>query len=104
MVHRWMEDTLGRRQIRRTCFACGEKNGFAPQVEPFTTEASAAASPTATLDMLLWAEEVGIGLKSDGTVADFANGEDYKRAEPAMRDLLAECRSRLGKLMGRKAP
>jgi len=55
--HRWMDDRRGRRQIRRECDGCGTGLGFAPQVEPFTTEADAAASDTAALDVLLKCEE-----------------------------------------------
>jgi hypothetical protein len=102
MVHHWFEDALGRQQIRRACAACGAKAGFAPQVEPFVTEANTAANPLAPVDLLLLAAESGVALKSDGRVATFASREDYLRADLALRKWLEECRARLGRLMGRR--
>jgi hypothetical protein len=102
--HRRLEDALGRRHIRRACARCGQKCGFAPHGEPYLSEAEAAASPTAPLDLLLWCNEAGVDLKSDGKVADFASRADYLHAEPAMRELLEQCRAKLGRLMRKQEP
>ena len=75
--------------------------GFAPHQPPYTTLADAAASPTAVLDVLQECEALGIHLKSDGVVASFATDEDYRRAGPALRDLVAQCRATLGRLLGK---
>jgi hypothetical protein len=106
MVHRWYEDSLGRRQILRSCAACGERQGFAPRVEPYVSEADAAASPTAVLDVLVLADMVGVALRSDGQVASVCACRRCRQAgAPESRvELLArleECRSRLGRIMGR---
>jgi hypothetical protein len=101
--YHWYQDRLGRRQIRRTCGRCGKPLGFAPQAEPFVGLADAAACPTAVLDVLAQCEESGIRLRSDGEVADFATRADYLRAGPALRNKLAQCRSLLGRLLGKTA-
>jgi hypothetical protein len=98
-VYRWAEDRLGRRQLRRECERCGQFRGFAAQVEPFTTEADAAASATAVLDVLMECEDLGLELRSDGAVAEFA-GTDWHRAPPELRDRLRQCRRQLGRLLG----
>jgi hypothetical protein len=98
----WIQDKIGRRQIRRSCGRCGGSRGFAPQVEPFVTLANAGTSPTPVLDLLTRCEEAGINLKSDGIVVDFATQEDYLRASPGLRVLVRACRSTLGKLLGRR--
>jgi hypothetical protein len=99
MNYGWMQDRLGRRQIRRTCGSCDRRLGFAPQEPPYTNMADAAASPTAVLDVLTRCEELRIGLRSDGKVADFATREDYLRAEPDLRNLVAQCRADLGRML-----
>ena len=102
LAYHWVEDKRRRRQIRRSCVNCGKSLGFAPQAPPFTDLADAVASPTAVLDVLILCEELGISLKSDGQVADFAAQEDYLRAEPSLRNRVAQCRSTLGRLIGKR--
>src|SRR5262249_35912578 len=41
MRHAWAQDRLGRKQIRKECTQCGTWAGYAPQVEPYLTEANA---------------------------------------------------------------
>jgi hypothetical protein len=102
VTYAWIQDKIGRRQIRRSCSRCGGSLGFAPQVEPYTTLASAGSSPTPVLDLLTRCEETGINLKSNGIVVDFASREDYLRAEPDVRALVRQCRASLGRMLGRR--
>jgi hypothetical protein len=62
----WQQIRDSRRQVRASCQRCAGFCGYAPQREPFTTEADAAASPTATLDALVLAEQEGVEQVSDG--------------------------------------
>jgi hypothetical protein len=100
----WQEDSTGRRRIRAECAACQRWLGFAPEVEPYTRMANSAVSQTAALDVLCTCAELGIDLRSDGQVADFATHDDYRRAPERLRELLMQCRYRLGHLMGRREP
>lgn len=103
LSYAWTEFRDGRRQVRRSCRRCSRLMGFAPQVPPYTTLADGAASGTALLDVLLAAADQGVELKSDGVTAEFADAESWRRASPTLRQRLKECRSRLGRLMGRVA-
>src|SRR5262245_28044272 len=42
----WQQDRAGHRRIRATCPSCQSYCGFVPLVEPFVSEADAAASST----------------------------------------------------------
>lgn len=97
----WMETRNGVKQIRRACARCGGSLGFAPQVEPYLGLANAAAAPSPVLDVLARCEELGVRLRSDGAVADFATNEDWARATPEVRRLLRQCRSLVGRMMGK---
>jgi uncharacterized protein (DUF3820 family) len=98
----WQEDSAGRRRIRVECGACQKWLGFAPEVEPYISMADEAVSPTAALDVLTTCLELGIELRSDGQVADFATADDRRRAPQPLREKLLQCRFRLGHLMGRQ--
>jgi Putative quorum-sensing-regulated virulence factor len=102
LTYSWMQDRLCRPRIRQSCARCSKSLGFAPQVPPFTTLADAAASPTAILDVVTRCEEVGIALKSDGKMADFASREDWLKAEPDLRALVGQCRATLGQMLGKR--
>jgi hypothetical protein len=97
--HRWTEFRDGRKQIRRTCSACGHWMGFSPLVEPYLSLANEAASPTALLDVLTQAGELGVHLKVVNGAAEFASTDDWKRATPELRDRLRECRKLLGGML-----
>jgi hypothetical protein len=97
----WLEDSAGRRRIRVECSSCRRWLGFAAEIEPFISLADQSTSMTAALDTLLLANELQIDLRSDGVTADFATPEDYRRAPARLRELLRQCRYRLGHLMGR---
>jgi uncharacterized protein (DUF3820 family) len=43
--HSWQQDAGGGPRIRRTCTRCNTFNGWAPQVEPYTSQANASACP-----------------------------------------------------------
>jgi hypothetical protein len=100
----WIQDRRGRRMIRQTCGACGARLGFAPQVPRYTAAADAGASPTAALDVLTRCEELGIALRTDGAVADFASWEDRRRAPAEVRALLGQCRHDLGRMLSAAQP
>jgi hypothetical protein len=40
--YHWQVDSLKRRHIKRTCTGCGQWQGFAPAVPPFTEQADLA--------------------------------------------------------------
>jgi hypothetical protein len=94
----WYEDRLGRRFIKRRCRRCGADLGFAPHVQPYVGLADASASPTALLDVLVAAEDLGVELRSDGAAAGVAGG--WRNVTPELRRRLGECRSQLGRLLG----
>jgi hypothetical protein len=103
MRHAWMENSRGQRMLRRECGRCRSFCGFAPQVEPFITEANAAASPTAILDVLTRLDDLGVQLGSDGASVWFT-GEGARRVTPDLEAVVRQCNHRLAKLLGRTRP
>jgi uncharacterized protein (DUF3820 family) len=99
VAYRWMQDSLGRRQIRRTCRACGKPMGFAPQTSPYTELADRAASPAPVLDTLIRCDRLGIGLVNDGAAVEFASHDDRRWAPEDVRDALKQCRHTLARLL-----
>jgi hypothetical protein len=93
----WFQDALGRSRIKRRC-RCGEDLGFAPHLPEFVARADAAASPTAALDALVLAEELGVELVSDGAAVRVASG--WRNVTPELRRRVGECRHQLGRLLG----
>ncbi len=73
--------------------------GFAPQVEPFTSEADAAASDTPVLDVLTRLEELGVDLLSDGDTVWFAPG-DWRRVPDDVLAAARQCKHSLARLLG----
>ncbi len=91
----WQEDVRGNKRIRAECSRCRGFLCWAPQVEPFVSQANAASSPTAILDVVIEAEERGIALESDGH-GIWLEGDvpdDLRRAA-------YECSHRLAVLLG----
>jgi hypothetical protein len=101
LSYRWGEDSLGRRYIRRSCARCDRYLGAAPQVEPFVTRANAAASAAPVVDVLIAADDENLVLHSDGVVVDFATPADERRATPALRAALRQCRHTFAGMIGR---
>jgi hypothetical protein len=96
--YRWGEDRLGRRMIRRTCRCCGTWLGFAPKIEPYTTEADANANATPTLDVLLLAEAEGVELISDGQQVRIGYG--WERASMRLKNAIRQRGHLLASLLG----
>lgn len=97
--YRWIQDRLGRRQIRRECARCGNWMGFAPQVEPYTTEADAEAGQTPILDVVIRLEELGVTLQSDGRRA-WVGADDWGRVPPDLHALIRQCAHTLASMVG----
>jgi hypothetical protein len=98
--HRWHIDAIGRRRVRRECLHCRRWAGFAPNVEPFTTEADVTASPTGVLDLVTMADQWGIRLISDGRRVTFAPGE-WARAPQELRDLVFQAGHAVARMAGK---
>jgi uncharacterized protein (DUF3820 family) len=99
LTYSWHEDSLGRRRIKRTC-RCGCSLAFAPHISPFVELANAAVSPTAVLDVLTLADELGVVLEGDGKAVRIKSG--WQHATPTFRQRLDQCRNQLAKLLGEK--
>jgi hypothetical protein len=95
----WMQDAAGKKRIRGECGQCRAYLGFLPQQEPYLSQANSTASAAPVLDCLTQAEAEGVALVSDGKVADFTPGA-WRKASPALKARLRECRAELGRLMG----
>jgi hypothetical protein len=93
----WGEDSIGRRFIRAECVRCRQSLGIMPQVEPYVGMADATASPAPLLDALVGAEAAGVEILSDGKTARVG---DYRKAPPAVRDAVRQCKARLGRMLG----
>src|SRR5262245_62975279 len=87
--YHWQQRRDGRRVVRVQC-NCGRWIGFAPSRPPFVDMADEAASPTEVLDVLLLAEELRIGLRSDGASVWFATAADRRRAPQRLQELMRE--------------
>lgn len=99
ILYGWMQLVTGVRRIKRLCRSCGRSLGFAPEVEPYLSYASASATPAPLLDVLVQAEELGIDLVSDGLAVHIRRGWD--RAPLAFRQRLNECRRDLARMLGK---
>jgi hypothetical protein len=99
----WQKTRGGGRCIRAECSACGRFLAFAPQVEPHLGLANASASPTVLLDVLVAADEAGVGLWNDGAAVRI-DARDYARAPRVPRARVLECGFRLARLVGRPGP
>jgi hypothetical protein len=98
LVARWQEDCNGGRRIRGECARCRHWVTYLPQVEPYVSQADAAASPTPVLDVLTRLEALGIALHSDGTTCWVRDGWD--RVPPDLRALVKQCSHSLAVLLG----
>lgn len=97
----WHQVADGTRRIRASCGGCGGFLAFAPIVEPYISEADAAASETAALDVLTAFEDLEIELHSDGRTCWPAPGH-RDRVPIALLARLRECGHQLAGLLGRR--
>lgn len=96
----WLQQRNGTRAIRRTCDVCGASLGAASAPPENIALADKNALPAPALLALILAEEQGVRLQSDGAVADIV-GEDFRKADPRLREALRQCRHLLGSMIGR---
>jgi hypothetical protein len=94
----WLQDSLGRRQIKISCGACHASIGFAPQVPPYVEQANAVASKTPVLDVLTRLDEIGVELLSDGKSVRYRPG-DWQRVPPDLRRVVAQCGHDLARML-----
>jgi hypothetical protein len=94
----WMEDSLGRRQVRRSCAGCGGFRGFAGQSPANVAEADGNASPTAVLDALQLAEADGCRLVSDGRGVSV---EPWDRGSERLKSLVRQQQHLQAGLLGK---
>jgi uncharacterized protein (DUF3820 family) len=99
LAYRWFQDRIGRPQIKWSCAVCGRSMGFMPLLEPFVTWANSQSSETATLDVLIRCDELGIQLSNDGRAVDFATEADRRKASNELQRRLGQCRHDLAKML-----
>jgi len=97
----WVELRHGRRRIRRTCRRCDRHLGFAPLFPSVVSQANAAVSETALLDVLIAAHDLGVELRNDGRSVEFASAHYYYRSTPELRRKLGQVRCTLATMMPR---
>ena len=97
----WQEDRNGRRRIRGECWDCRRYRGWLPMREPFIRLADQNASPAPLLDVLLWAEDLGIQLRSDGRTV-WVRATDWCRVPPDLHALIRQCSYQLARMIGRR--
>jgi hypothetical protein len=95
----WLQQRDGRRAIRRSCAGCGGSLGTAPLTEENIRLADAAKSSSRPLALLAEADQRGMRLVSDGTVAS-VHRDDWRKADADFRDRLRQHRHSLGRLLG----
>lgn len=95
----WQEDRVGGRRIRAECGQCRRYLEFLPQVEPYLSQADAAASEAPILDALTRLEEAGVDLASDGH-AVWLRGDDWRKVEPDVMALVRQQSHLLAGLVG----